>query len=269
VIVFTGIALAAGSVSAQEIHPDCPDVETDEEAQDQAGKWFGKGEKLVNKGKYDKALGAFLCAYALAPHPAPVFNAAQAARSGGKNEVALTYFRQYLSMAPDGPLAEQARKEVAELEEVLGGQPVEPMPAAPVSTAPVEPTPAVTSDTELPWEVPEPEVVEEDEGPNPLAVTGWVFFSVGLAGVAAGGVLQGLAGKAETDGEATSDYAYFEEQVDKVDGFQKGALAGFIAGGALIATGLVLVVASGKGDEEEATVSVSPAPGGLSMGGTF
>jgi hypothetical protein len=268
-ICFVAVALATGSAAAQEIHPDCQeDVESDEMAQAEAGKWFAKGEELVTKNKPDKAIGAFLCAYALAPHPAPVFNAAQAALSGGKTKIAITYFKQYLSMAPTGPLAEQARKELEKLE----GPAAEPAQEAPppivaVDTGPPAP---VHDDYETPWEVPEPEVEAEDEGTGPVAITGWVFVGVGAAGLVTGAVLQGLAGKAVTDGEAMNEYLVFKDQQDKVDGLQKGALIGFIAGGALVAAGIVMI-AVGDDDEESpaAEISLSPTPGGLSIGGTF
>lgn len=270
-VLLVGLAmlLVTGSARAQEIHPDCPeDVETDEQAQELAGEWFAKGEKLAKKKKFDKSLGAFLCAFALAPHPAPVFNAAQAALSGGKTDVAITYFKQYLSMAPTGQYADQARKGLAELE----GTPAEsePTPAPPVAIVGEGPPLPTEADDETPWEEPEPEVADEDEGPSALAITGWVLVGVGGAGLVTGAVLQGLAGKAVSDGEVMNEYVVFKDQQDKVDRLQKGALVGFIAGGALTVVGIVMVVVSSGDDEEpDAEITLAPAPGGLSIGGTF
>jgi hypothetical protein len=264
------IVLAAPMAFAQEIHPDCPEDPGDEEqAQAAAGEWFAKGEKLVKKQKYNKALGAFMCAYALAPHPAPIFNAGQAAASAGDDQTALKMLRQYLQIAPDGPQAGLARQQVAELEAKLGVAPLPPPPAA-GSAQPQPPPPQEQPEQELPWEQPEPEPEEPaDEGAGPLTITGAVLVGVGAAGAAVGGVLQGLAGKAVKDGEATDDYGFFTEQEDKVDGYQKGALVCFIAGGALIATGIVLIVADSKDEEPATEVSLAPAPGGVLVQGTF
>ena len=264
------IVLAAPMAFAQEIHPDCPEDPGDEEqVQEAAGEWFAKGEKLVKKKKYNKAIGAFMCAYALAPHPAPIFNAGQAAASAGDDQTALKMLRQYLQIAPDGPMAGLARQQVAELEAKLGVAPPPPPPAVEAQQQP-PPPPSEPPAQELPWEQPEPEPEEPvDEGPGALMVTGGVMVGVGAAGAIVGAVLQGLAGKEVKDGEATDSYDYFAEQEDKVDGYQKGAMVCFIAGGALLVTGVVLMVADGGGEEPAAEVSLAPAPGGVLVRGTF
>lgn len=266
--LMAALMLAAPMAFAQEIHPDCPEDPGDEEqTQAAAGEWFAKGEKLVKKGKYDKAMGAFMCAYALAPHPAPIFNAGQAAASGGDDQTALKMLRQYLQIAPDGPMAGLARQQVAELEEKLG---VAPAPPPPVAAAEQPPLPQEPAAQEVPWDEPEPEPEEPvDEGAGPLTITGGVLLGVGAAGAVVGGVLQGLAGKAVKDGEATDDYGYFTEQEDKVDSYQKGAMVCFIAGGVLMVTGVVLIAVDSGGEQPAAEVSLAPAPGGVLVQGTF
>jgi tetratricopeptide (TPR) repeat protein len=265
--LLAAVVLAGSGAYAQALHPDCPDDPGDEEqTKAVAGEWFAKGEALVKQAQYDQALGAFMCAYALVPHPAPVFNAAQAARSGGDHETALKLLRQYLMIAPVGPLSDLARQQIAEYDaKGLGGAPPPPPPVAPGT--PVELPP---EEEEKPWDQPEPEPTEEEGGVGTVGTVGWVFFGVGLATAAAGGVLQGLAGKAVSDGEATDDYAFFADQKDKVDAFQKGAIACFIAGGALLTTGIVMVVVDkGGGEEPAAEISLAPTPGGLVLQGAF
>jgi hypothetical protein len=263
------VLLVTGPAVAQEIHPDCPeDFETEAQAQAAAGEWFTKGERLIEREDYDQSLASFLCAFALAPHPAPVFNAAQAALLGGKDSTAVLYFKQYLGMAPAGPMAEEARKQLAELE----GPAPEPTPPPVTENAAAEPPPPAPAeaDFDAPWEVPEEETPEEEPGPPGVVVAGWVFVGLGAAGVVTGAVLQGLAGKALEDGEAMNRYEGFEDQQAKVDKLQTGALVGFIAGGVLVGGGIAMIAIGGGGDDEGAVeVTVSPAPGGLSVGGTF
>lgn len=260
--------LAAPLASAQEIDPDCPEDPGDEaQAQAAAGQWFAKGEKLAKKGKHERALGAFLCAYALAPHPAPIFNAGQAAAAAGDDETALKMLRQYLQIAPAGPMAGLAREQVADLEAKLG---VAPEPPAAVEEQSSQPPPPEPVEQELPWEQPAPEPEEPvDEGLGAVTITGAVLTAVGAAGVVAGTVLQLMAGKAVEDGQATEYYAEFEDQKRKVDAFQKGALAGFIAGGALLVTGVILIAVDGGGEAPAAEVSLAPSPGGVLVTGTF
>jgi hypothetical protein len=267
---FAAAVLAAPSVFAQGLHPDCPaDPGNEEQTKAAAGVWFAKGEELIKQQLYLDGVGAFLCAYALAPHPAPIFNAAQAAASAGDKEQALKLLRQYLMMAPSSPLADVARQQAADLEAQGIGEPppaMVPPPPDPAQQPIVEAEP--TAEEEKPWDEPAP-VPEDSGGIGPLGTTGWVFFGVGAATVVTGAVLQGLAGKAVKDGEATDDYGVFAEQKDKVDGFQKGAIVCFIAGGLLAVSGIVMVAVDGGGEEPAAEISLSPAPGGLVVGGTF
>lgn len=267
--LMAAIILAAPLAFAQGVHPDCPQDPGDEQqAQAEASRWFGQGEQLVKQGKFNEGMGAFLCAYALAPHPAPIFNAGQAAASGGDDENAVKLLRQYVMIAPDGPMAPTARAQLAELEARGAGAPPPPMPVEPVEQP--EPPPPPEEEEEEPWDVPEEQPEPEDDGGSgALTTAGVVLVVVGAAGVVVGAVLQGLAGKAVKDGEATDDYDVFKDQKDMVDGYQKGALAGFIAGGVLAVTGVILIAVDGGGEEPAAEVSLSPAPGGLVLGGTF
>lgn len=265
------ILLAAPLAFAQGVHPDCPQDPGDEQAaQNEASNWFQRGELLVKQQKFQEGMGAFLCAYALAPHPAPIFNAGQAAASGGDDENAVKLLRQYVMIAPDGPMAPIAREQLAELEAKGAGAP--PPPVVPVEQPVEQPPPPAEEEPaeEAPWDEPEPQPEPAaDTGGGAMKTAGVVLVVVGAGGVVAGAVLQGLAGKAVKDGEAADDYDVFKDQKDMVDGYQKGALVGFIVGGALAVTGVILLAVDSGGEEPSAEISLAPAPGGLVLRGTF
>lgn len=98
---------------------------------------------------------------------------------------------------------------------------------------------------------------------------GWVAGGVGVAGLAVGAVfgLRALSLKSERDAHCSSGNLCDQEGVDK-DGDARSAATistiGFVAGGVLAATGVVLVLTAPKG-----STRVGVSGRGLFVGGTF
>jgi hypothetical protein len=255
--------LASTAVRAEDrVAADCPERPTSaDDARQVAGEWFAKGQTAVKDEDWKGALGAFLCSFRIVPHPAGLFNAAQAARSLGDVPVTRDLLERFLAQAPDSNLAPRAREQLAEL-----GPAPEPEPE-------IEPEPEPETEPEPePEAEPGPEPIPEPEaesGPN-LSVLGYVGLGLGGAGLVAGAVLQGMAGAAQGRGEETSDYGTFSDEQDRMEGLQTGAIVAFVAGGVLAGTGIALILVDRNRDgDEPVSVSLRPLPGGLALGGTF
>jgi tetratricopeptide (TPR) repeat protein len=74
------------------------------------------GLAAAKLGDYDTAINFYQKAYQLVPHPTLIFNIAEAQRLAGRIENALSLYKRYLSEAPAGPLAQDARDRIAEIE---------------------------------------------------------------------------------------------------------------------------------------------------------
>jgi tetratricopeptide (TPR) repeat protein len=81
-----------------------------------ARQYTEAGLAAAKLGDYDTAIGFYQKAYQLVPHPTLIFNIAEANRLAGRFDGALTLYRRYLSEAPAGPLAADARDRIAEIE---------------------------------------------------------------------------------------------------------------------------------------------------------
>ncbi len=261
-ILFTTAAPAL----SQEVAPDCPERPADDaEAKKLAAEWFKKADGLFQEENYNWALGALLCSYGLFEHPATLFNAAQAARFAGHDEQALDLAKRCLQKEPYGETADEARRLVEEIEQELG---LSSGPAAEEETADEEDGQPAAEQAEEPQVEPPPEPVPGDSPPD-LATAGWITLSLGGAAAVAGGVLQGVTGALQRDSRQTHDPEVFVDKRDSGEATQKAAISLFVVGGAAIATGAVLLAIDEDEKEKGSTVSLSPAPLGVTVQGRF
>lgn len=266
-LIFMTLVVLASGVLAGGVPEDCPEKPEDDESRTAlASTWFKKAEKAYAEKKYDEAVSDFRCSLRMVEHPATYYNAAQAALMADDKPAALEFFQRNLELAPDGKSAAEVELEIADLEQELASKPApETKPAPEVTPEPIEqPGQPETSPKE-------PGVVDEpDEGANPLVVTGAVLTGVGAAGVVTGVALQISAGMARQETEDAKWLVDYEDAESRMEKLQKGAYVGFIAGGALLVTGVILL-AVGSGDEEQggADVVLVPAPSGLVLTGRF
>jgi len=146
-------------------------------------------------------------------------------------------------------------------------EPEEPKPAPDTKPEPDKPEPEPESDGMAQW------------------VSGWVALSVGVGGVAAGTALRFVALSKDDESlehcdpnDATSCDAEGVDLRDQAITFQTVSIIGWAAGGALVATGIVLLVTApsseegGSGDEEAALEwlpIVGPTATGLGLRGRW
>jgi len=81
-----------------------------------AKQYVDAGLAAQDSGDYETAITLYLKAYQLVPHPAHLFNMAQAHRLAGHVDQALSLYKQYLSEDPRGAHVRTARELVSEIE---------------------------------------------------------------------------------------------------------------------------------------------------------
>jgi tetratricopeptide (TPR) repeat protein len=154
-----------------------------------AKQHYEAGETAYHLGELDRAISEWRQSYELSKVPLLLYDLGQAYRQKGDTKQALFFYKQYLSVAPMGESRDVAEKQVAELNQVLAaqqnGQNAPPQgPASP---------PLPTAQTAAPQSV---ESVQRDRPRRRSWVKDpgvWIGFGVGVAGVAIGGALLGLA----------------------------------------------------------------------------
>ncbi|MDB4963152.1 MAG: Thiol-disulfide isomerase [Myxococcales bacterium] len=157
-ILALAIALATLAIAApQPAYAQAPTPAQMEKAK----KAFAEGKKLFEKGDFPEAVGKFKESYNLSKNPVLLYNIGFANESAGQDDIALFYYRKFLTDAPaDAAQRGEVVDRVKALEKkfAVGGtgnggatepvktEPVktEPVKAEPVKTAPVKIKPAGT-----------------------------------------------------------------------------------------------------------------------------
>lgn len=159
---------------------------------------------------------------------------------------------------------------------------IAPVPVAPAGppTASVAPPGAVTSSSFTQDSFPSP--VQEERGATQRTL-GWVFAGLGAAGLGVGGAfgISSISNRDESRQYCTGDICNAQGVSLRDDAIRDGnvATATMIAGGAVLAGGLLLVITAPRGASKEdarsahaklrAAPSVASNGGGFSLQGTF
>lgn len=209
--------------------------ETRHEAE--ARRRFHAGATAVEEGDYEAALRHFTRAYELRPHPALLYNIANAADRLRRDELAAGFYRRYLEETPE---AENRRfvEHRLELIEARAREHVEPEPP----------------------EVSEPEPPPPAAEPSDLTAA-WVVLIGSLAGLAGGGALLAVGLVEQANVERASDGARWSElegSYQLAEALIPSGLALVGLGAALAGVGLVLALESGS-DSERVVLRLGPA----------
>lgn len=199
-----------------------------------ARRHFMRGKELHAARKYREAAAAYLEAYEHFPSPAFIYNVAQVYRLAGDRKAALTHYRKYLELEPDGEGSNDAREFVASLEDALAGDDGGQPPSADDTPAsqPIDPGAPGPGDDRVSTGSP-------GRGKKILGTT------VGAVGVVAIGVAVGFGLRASSAASELSDYRgpWTPDQQQKYDDGQSAertmAISAVI-GGASLAAGAVL-----------------------------
>jgi hypothetical protein len=190
----------------------------------------------------------------------------------GQLKQAIELYEKFLESKPKNAEAIQAR--IANLRKRLEKQP-EPTPApAEPKEPPVKQSKAETKAEPEPEPVPEPPRRVDDPG-KMLRTTGWVVLAAGGASLITGVVLGAVAADQSSSLEdaATPDARWRDLRGDYETGesLEVGQITTLVLGGALAATGAVLVYLGyrAKGAERSAEVLPAVLPGGAMVSGTW
>ena len=248
--------------------------QTDRKLAREAKKHVKAGLKHYKRGKMDKAIEELQVAYSLDPVPIVLFHIAEAHNSKKEYKEALYYYRQY---AKEEPKAAK-RRGVPEIIEALaameetGGETAaevkEPPPAPPEppppAAAPAEPAPPPATE-------PAPDLTARapagDGGGGGLRLAAYIAAGAGVVLVGTGGYFAWVAHKRE--GELSDLFAEegqwsqrYQDKWDQGESARTRAIWLSAAGGAALASGVVLYLLGRPDGERSVEVSAAPARGG-------
>jgi hypothetical protein len=273
------LGLAGGTASAAELTPQ----------QKQEMKiLYERATRAYDVGKYNEAIEEYQKAYEIGGDPPMLYNIAQAYRLNDQPGEALRFYRRYLQRAPNARNREDVERKIAELEKTVEdrrkAQAAAPPPVTtpPPTTTPITPVapPAVTPPSLVgppapgvapPATVPAP-VTEVPTTPAPAAepqgtstrtIVSWIVVGAGVA----------LGGAALYEGKVAQDKADsvgnmsrltpavpFDPTPEKAGkNASTAAIVLGIAGGAAVATGVILLLTGGS-STEAASEPAAPVP---------
>lgn len=232
------------------------------------------GNKHFELAEYDAAISDFKEAFRISDEPGFLYNIAQAYRLKRDCREASTFYKNYLRRVPDAPNAAKIRDRIKEMDTCAATQPVTPVVTPTTPTEPVVTTPTTTP-------TPQPPPEEPVDVPPPTNNRAWMKWS-GIAGIGVGAIGLGLAVKFGLDGKSaddeladkcktscSSDVALALENDGKAA--NRNMVIFGVAGGAILAAGVVFLVMSRGGSSEKPTValSITPESAGATYGWSF
>lgn len=235
---------------------------------DEARELYKKAMTHYELGEFDAAIDEFKRAYALTSAPGLLFNLAQVYRMKKDPEQAVYFYRTYLRLQPDAPNRADVEALLAENQALLDAERAkrraadEAAAAAAATAAAASPASVAAAPRRVP---PRPRPWRAE------LVSGLAVGAVGLGALAAA---VALGARASSDASQLSSANAMRDvpwdatqQTLYRDGQNSGTAATvlYAAGGAVAATGVVLV-AVGLHDRARArSFAVVPAPGGASL----
>lgn len=251
---------------------------------------YETGTKKYALGRYEEAAADFEKAYSISSQPAILFNMAQAYRLSGKTERALTLYKSYRSFDPESPFRDEVNKRITELQKIVDDQKANAAKAEAEEKRKreeLERQKELERNRELAKQEAELKAKQallglEKAKPHPrLDIVGFALTGVGVACLAAGGALAGLAKGASDDitaaakrGDVFTQALADKESQGKT--FNTAGIALMAVGGVAVIGGVISIVVGlkwRKQDKERGLTSITPTVGtdsaGLVIGGRF
>lgn len=262
--VAAAFALAAGTLpAAAQPKPapakkpaPAPAPSPEDEARAKAASHFKQGQAYFKLEDYDRAIAEYQAAFDLSPEPSLIFNIGLCHVRANRSEEALASFKRYLELAPDGPVSEEAREEVARLTPII-----EKAAADREAKAAAEREAQQKAEEEQRREA-ERRAARERANAPPSRVPLYVMIGGGVA-AAVGVTFHVLAFQSRnTMVDSANPDSYFDAR----DAFRTQrvvSIVGYSVGAAALATGLILKATVFRRAEVE--VSAAPAPGGATV----
>jgi tetratricopeptide (TPR) repeat protein len=240
-----------------------------------ARQHFEAGARKYNLQRYDEAAAEFEAAYEISGLSSLLYNIAQALRAAGKHEKALRFYKNYLLQDEAKENRVDAEKRIEELTAIIEQQkknapPPEPTPQQPTTTP--QPTVATPQPAQT---LPSPPPAKKPL-PRSLRYVGFGLIGLGVASLAVGGAMSGLAASASSDVQkAAANHDDFTTALRDTESrgktYDAVSIVGYVAGGVFAAAGVALVLITRKPVEK--SVAVAPLVGrglvGVGVGGSF
>jgi tetratricopeptide (TPR) repeat protein len=238
-----------------------------------ARRHLERGLRLYDVQQYAEAIEEFRAGYTRDPRREFLYALGQAERQRGNCKGAIAAYESFLRTDPDRKRGGLARRNIARCQAAL--QPA-PLPASLPTPAPAGPAGPASQPTE-PAHVSPPTSPRVDAGSRrPPWYRDWVGHSlcaVGIAALVSGGLVFRSGRHAVDAAWSTHDYSDFDARVGAMDVAytkQQAGLATMIAGGALVAAGVVRFLLRGSAERRRPTLSAAISPrGSVSVAGAF
>jgi tetratricopeptide (TPR) repeat protein len=232
---------------------------------------YERATRAYDIQKYSEAVEEYQKAYEIGGDPAMLYNVAQAFRLNDQVSEALHAYRRYLQRSPNARNRADVERKIGELERKLETQ-RKAAEAAAASAPPAPITSTTPADTGPTPVLPSARLVTVPDGPpsHKLRNTGIVLASVGVAALGASIVTGRMAAKKGDDLTAASmNGDRFDPGVESSGKtLNTITIISAIAGGALAATGAVLMIVSAArpSTTETPVAMLTPLVGGGGFG---
>jgi hypothetical protein len=256
----------ASSAIAFDPTTSCPKLPDDPiKAQIMAGELFAKAENEYQQSHPITALEGFLCSHHIIQHENTLFNIAQIAKVSNLKQQALDILKDYVQNAKGRNKVEPINDIIAELSSDRDRTESNGVPDTPTEN---EERTLVANETD---DAPAPEANRSTGKSKGLKLAAFSLMGAGGAALICGAVFQGLAAGAQNRAEETDSYSVFQNEEDKMAGFQIGAIVGLVAGGILLGSGAAIFVVTKRREHNETAVSptLSLSLTQLAIGGRF
>jgi hypothetical protein len=254
-----------------------------------ASEFFQRGLTAVAEGNFAQATALYACCFHILPHPNTMYNLGLAAEKAGDLRTAEHALDRYVTEAPEALNHDEAVTLLTSVRERVAALPPEQNPTTLVAVGP-EPRecPAGTvaqPDGTCAAEAPPPQCpagtlprpdgtcaapYTPPEGLSSTAIAGWSLLGTGaaitIAGGAAFGVLAGQEKDAIEDPPAHATWRGSASHLDTFDTYQATEIALIAVGGAVLATGVVLLILDANSESPEAEAAVVPVVTDESVG---
>ncbi len=249
------LALAAPAAAAPEgeAPPDTTDTGVTQAEKTEAEQLSGQAIVEFNAKNYDKAVELFEQAFAVDPQPNYLFNIGRVYEEAGNLESAVEFYGRFVKQPGVDITARETALERLQVLRKIIEETKEPEPEP-------EPEPEVEPKPE-PEPVPDPAIEKNAKKRKVMRGAGFGLLGAGVGVLIGGAVLGALA---QGDNKNADDAGSLAERQDLLQKSQGKALGGdimFGVGGALLVTGVILVVIGYSKPKTGSRVALQPSFG--------
>jgi len=242
--------LASFTLVAAVALPAAADIDPDSRAQ--AAAHVRQGQAFFQRGDFDRALAEYQIALELSAEPSLIFDMALCHDRANRPEAALHAFLRYLELAPNGSVAEEARADVARLAPIVDRIAAE--------RARQRDAAARRAEADHRQEA----ALRQTAAANRRArIARYVLVAGGMA-AAGGAVLHFVAWQTRDRVQGDGDPQHYLADRDSLVVQRDLTIGLYAAGGAALATGLVLALTAHRASDAP-QLSATLVPGGAAM----